>query len=266
MRGLSLNRLVPNILTLLALCAGLSAIRFGLDGRFPAAVGAVLLAAVLDGLDGRVARLMNATSRFGAELDSLSDFVCFGVVPPLLLYLWLQGHGAGAAWPAVMIFAVCTALRLARFNVALDDHDRPAWTYHFFSGVPSPAGAGLALLPMVASFELPWSWLQHPWVIGVWLVMVALLMVSRLPTFSGKRVRVRGQQVVFVLLAVGALAAGVASEPWLTLLGCGLIYLGLIPVAVVQARRMQRASPPPPAPASPSAEPSGPAGDSASPA
>ena len=240
LRGFSINRLVPNILTLAALSAGLTAVRFGLEGRWQIAVGAVLLAMVLDGLDGRVARLMNATSRFGAELDSLSDFVCFGVVPGLLLYLWIRDGGGGLAWGAVLIYAVCTALRLARFNVALDDVDRPAWTHHFFSGVPSPAGAGLALLPMIASFDVAWSGLQSPLLVGAWLVLVGLGMVSRLPTFSGKRLRVKRQHVPLVLVAIAAVAAGLASEPWLTLLALGLAYLASVPIAVVQARRLAR--------------------------
>lgn len=240
LRTLSINRLIPNILTVLALCSGLTALRFGLDGRYPAAVLALLFAGVLDGLDGRIARLIGATSKLGAQLDSLSDFVCFGVVPALLLYLWTM-HSAGRfGWAAVLVFVVAAALRLARFNSALEDPDRPAWASSFFVGVPTPAGASLALLPMIASFEeIGRGVFDRPWFVAPWLALVGALMVSRLPTYAFKRLRVRPRLVMPVLLTFGALAAGLATEPWLTLLLCGLAYLGTLPWSVRAVRRLE---------------------------
>jgi CDP-diacylglycerol--serine O-phosphatidyltransferase len=245
LRRHSINRLIPNILTLLALCAGLTGVRFALEEHFRLAVLAILVAAVLDGLDGRIARLIGATSKFGAELDSLSDFVCFGVAPAIVLYLWVMNHSGRFGWAVVLIFAVCTALRLARFNTALDDETRPAWTYHYFTGVPAPAGAGLAILPLIASFELESSWFQSPWLVGAWTIVVAGLMVSRIPTYSFKRLRVPHWMVLPILLVVGVVAAGLAAEPWLTLLIIGCAYGASIPMAyraTMVARRVPETS------------------------
>lgn len=239
--GLSLNRLIPNMLTLLSLCAGLSAVRLALEGDFRLGVAAILASAVLDGLDGRIARLIGATSRFGAELDSLVDFVCFGVVPGLLLYLWRMREAGRIGWAVVLIFAVCAALRLARFNTALEGEARPPWTDNYFVGVPAPAGAGLALLPLIASFELPPNIVEAPWAIGLWVVVIAGLMVSRLPTFAVKRLRVPNIVVLPLLLGVAVLASGLLTEPWLTLLGCGVAYLVSIPIAGRAVARLRRA-------------------------
>lgn len=241
LRGQSINRLIPNMVTLAALCSGLSAVRFALDQDFHGAVVAVLVAGILDGLDGRIARLIGATSKFGAELDSLSDFVCFGVVPAILLYLWVMEQAGRIGWAVSLIFAVCMALRLARFNTALDDVARPPWTYNFFTGVPAPAAAGLALLPVVASFEVPAALIAHPAFIGPWILLIAGLMVSRIPTFALKRLRIPNQFVLPVLLAVVVVAAGLATEPWFTILGIGLVYLASIPLAMRAAGRLRRA-------------------------
>src|SRR5579863_8518097 len=181
---LSVNRLVPNVLTMLALCAGMTAIRFALNGNFQAAVASILVAAVLDGLDGRVARLLKATSTFGAELDSLSDFVSFGVAPAAVLYLWTMSALHSVGWAIVLFYAVCCALRLARFNTQLSVEPAPPPGY--FTGVPAPGGAGIVLMPMYASFE--WGdWIaRSPYLGAVWIAGIALLMVSRLPTLSLK--------------------------------------------------------------------------------
>lgn len=256
LRRQSINRLIPNVLTLLALCAGLTAMRFALEQRYQMAVIAIVIAGVLDGLDGRIARLIGATSKFGAELDSLSDFVCFGVAPALILYLWVMNHGGRFGWAVVLLYAVCTALRLARFNTALDDTSRPAWSFNYFTGVPAPAGAGMAVLPLVASFETGPGWLDHPWLIGAWTILVSALMVSRIPTFAFKRLRVPPWMVLPVLLAVGIVAAGMAAEPWFTLMGIGVVYIASIPWAWHVTARL-RAAPP--------AEPAKPTTDSAPP-
>ncbi|CAA7612823.1 CDP-diacylglycerol--serine O-phosphatidyltransferase [Magnetospirillum sp. UT-4] len=248
--GLSINRLIPNILTLLALCAGLTSIRFGLHEKWEHAVLAIILAAVLDGLDGRVARLLQGTSKFGAELDSLSDFVCFGVAPAVLLYLWTMQGAGGLGWALVLLYTVCCALRLARFNTMLGQPDLPPYAYNFFTGVPAPAAAGLTLLPMVASFEFGTGFFDRPAVVAVVLTGVSLLMVSTIPTFSFKKVRVPNTWVLPMLLVVGLTAAFLVTEPWLTLAVVGVAYIALIPVAVRAFRRLrgqaESAAEPPP--------------------
>lgn len=237
--GLSINHMIPNILTLLALCAGLTSIRFGLHGKWEAGVLAIVLAAILDGLDGRVARLLQGTSKFGAELDSLSDFVSFGVAPAMLLYFWTMQTAGGFGWALVLLYAVCCALRLARFNTMLGD-DLPPYAYNFFTGVPAPAAAGLVLLPMVASFEVRAGIFDRPSVVAVFLMGVSFLMVSTIPTFSFKKVRIPHKWVLPMLLIVGLLAAFLVTEPWLTLAGLGALYLGLIPLSVRSFRRLKR--------------------------
>jgi CDP-diacylglycerol--serine O-phosphatidyltransferase len=238
LRGFSINRLLPNVITLAALCSGLTAIRFALQGEFRLAVIAVIVAAIFDALDGRVARRLGVTSRFGAELDSLSDFLCFGVTPALVLYLASLKDGGALGWVATLMFPICSALRLARFNTALlADTPPPAWTGSYFTGVPAPAGALIALIPLVVSFEAEAAWPRHPIVVGVVLVAVGGLMVSRLPTFSFKKGRIPRQWVLPALL-IAALTMGViASSPWIGLSLLGLIYLGLIPFSWLAWRR-----------------------------
>jgi len=238
--GLSINRLIPNILTVLALCAGLTSIRFGLHAMWEQAVASIMLAAVLDGLDGRVARLLQGTSKFGAELDSLSDFVCFGVAPSMLLYFWTMQQAGGAGWALVLLFSVCCALRLARFNTMIGQPDLPPYAYNFFTGVPAPAAAGVVLLPMVLTFEVGPGYFDRPTVVALFLLGVSFLMVSKVPTFSGKKVRVPHRWVLPVLLLVGLLAAFLVSEPWLTLSGLGALYLAMIPVSIRSFRRLKK--------------------------
>jgi CDP-diacylglycerol--serine O-phosphatidyltransferase len=238
--GLSINKLIPNILTMLALCAGLTAIRFGLHGKWEAGVMSILLAAVLDGLDGRVARMLHGTSKFGAELDSLSDFVSFGVAPAMLLYLWTMQSAGSLGWALVLLFSVCCALRLARFNTMIGEPDLPSYAYNFFTGVPAPAAAGLVLLPMIASFQTEGSFFANPAVNAVFLVGVSFLMVSKIPTFSGKRFRVPHAYVLPVLLLVGILTAFMVTTPWTTISIVGVLYLGSIPVSVRAYSRLRR--------------------------
>jgi CDP-diacylglycerol--serine O-phosphatidyltransferase len=237
--GLSINRLIPNILTMLALCAGLTSIRFALHEKWEAAVLSIVLAAILDGLDGRVARLLQGTSKFGAELDSLSDFVSFGVAPAMVLYFWTMQGAGGFGWALVLLFAACCALRLARFNTMLGQDDLPPYAYNFFTGVPAPAAAGLVLLPMVASFEFGRDFFARPVVVSMFLLGVAFLMVSTIPTFSFKKARVPNAWVLPMLLIVGLLAAFLVTEPWLTLFVLGAAYIGLIPISVRAFRRLK---------------------------
>jgi len=241
-RGFSVNRLIPNVLTLAALCSGLTAIRFALQGQFKLAVIAIIVASIFDSLDGRVARRLGVTSRFGAELDSLSDFLCFGVAPALVLYLASLKDGGALGWVVTLMFPICSALRLARFNTALiSDTPPPAWTGSFFTGVPAPAGALLALIPLVMSFEVESHWPRHPLVVGGVMVLMGSLMVSRLPTFSFKRGRVPRHLVLPALLGVALVMGVVATSPWIGLSLLGLVYASLIPFGWRAYRKQEAA-------------------------
>jgi CDP-diacylglycerol--serine O-phosphatidyltransferase len=239
--GLSFNKLIPNILTLLALCAGLTAIRFGLHQNWQMGVLSILLAGLLDGLDGRVARLLQGTSKFGAELDSLSDFVSFGVAPAMLLYFWSMQQAGGVGWALVLLYAVCMAMRLARFNTMIGQPDLPSWAYNFFTGVPAPAAAGLVMLPMMLSFQLEQVvFFSHPSVNGAMLVAVSFLMVSKIPTFSGKRFRVPHAYVLPMMLVMALLAAFLVTAPWSTVTGLALIYAATIPISAASFAKLKK--------------------------
>lgn len=228
-------RLLPNAITVLALCAGLSSVQFALDGKFQASVLAISVAALFDSLDGRLARLLDATSRIGEELDSLADAVSFGVAPALVLYIWgLSGLRAG--WIVALVFAVCVVLRLARFNTLLDDTERPPFTKEFFVGVPSPPGALVALLPLVVTLHLGEGWWSSPLAVSTWTVFAALLMVSRLPTLSMKTVRVPPQAIVPALVMIVIVAAGVINYPFAALALAVLLYLVHLPYAAYRYR------------------------------
>jgi CDP-diacylglycerol--serine O-phosphatidyltransferase len=245
-RGLgrmSFNRLLPNIVTLLALCAGLTAMRYGAQDRFQPAVGALIIAGILDGLDGRLARRLNATSRFGAELDSLADFLSFGVAPAFLLYNWTMKDAGPIGWALVLLFSVCCALRLARFNTGLDANTAPpSWMAGFFTGVPAPAGAGLVLLPLMISFETSASFFSHPAVVGAFLAAVGALMVSRIPTFSFKRGRIEARYVLPVMILIAAVAGLLATSPWITLPFLGVVYVSTFPFSLRAAYAARRAA------------------------
>ena len=236
-RAQSFNRLVPNIVTVGALCAGLTGVRFAIAGKWEFAMVAILVAAVLDALDGTIARLLKAASDFGAELDSLSDVVAFGVAPGLIIYFWSLSTIGGFGWAAALFFAVCCALRLARFNSTLET--RPAFSYNYFTGVPAPAGALLALLPLVVSQEFGQSFFRHPAVTGPWIVLVAFLMVSQVPTYSLKRLRVPHRMVVPMLVLIAILAAGIAGAPWLTMLVVSLLYIASFPFSYRAFQKLQ---------------------------
>jgi CDP-diacylglycerol--serine O-phosphatidyltransferase len=237
--GLSVNRMVPNVLTLLALCAGMTAMRFAMGGNFEGAVFAIIAAGIFDGLDGRMARLLKATSSFGAELDSLSDFVSFGVAPAAVLYLWTMSELHGLGWAIALLFAVCCALRLARFNTETSA-ETPSYAAPFFTGAPAPAGAGLVMVPMFLSFQ--WGdWLfRSPYLNAVTVTGIALLMISKVPTVSLKRIRIPHHLVVPTLLAFGVATAFLTTEPWLTLTAVGIIYVGSIPLTIRSYYRLKR--------------------------
>jgi CDP-diacylglycerol--serine O-phosphatidyltransferase len=230
-RAIPVRTLVPNVITLLALCAGLTAIRLAAEGTLEWAVYAIVFAAVLDGVDGRVARLLKGTSRFGAELDSLADFVNFGVAPGLTLYFWGLHELKSAGWIAAMVFAIAAGLRLARFNVMIDDPDRPAWAGNFFVGIPAPAGAITVLLPVYVNFlGAPRLSFIAP-VTLAYTLAIALLMVSRLPVFSGKRIgkRVPPDLVLLVFISVVLFFALLISYPWPVLTIGTILYLMSLP-------------------------------------
>jgi CDP-diacylglycerol---serine O-phosphatidyltransferase len=241
-RAIPVRTLVPNIITLLALCAGLTAIRLAVEDRLEWALAAIVFAAALDGIDGRVARMLKGTSRFGAELDSLADFVNFGVAPALILYFWGLHELNSAGWIAAMVFAICAGLRLARFNVMIEDPDRPAWAGNYFVGVPAPAGAITVLLPIyVQLLGLPHSAFVAP-VTFLYTLGIAFLMVSRLPVFSGKRVgkRVSPELVLPVFVFVVLFFAMLIAYPWEVLTIGTIIYLACLPLGWWSYRETKR--------------------------
>ncbi len=242
-RGLSVNRLLPNAVTLLAVCAGLTGVRMALQDRWEMAVGLIVVAMFLDAVDGRLARMMKAASEFGAQLDSLSDVINFGVAPAVIVYLWSLGDAGGTGWALCLVFAMCCALRLARFNTALSDENPPPWAGKFFTGVPAPAGAGLVLLPMALAFVFGDDFFRSAPVTGLIMLLVAGLMISRLPTFSAKKVKVKRQHAGFVLIGVGAVLAFLVSTPWVTLSAAGLVYLVSIPLASWSFLRVKKKYP-----------------------
>jgi CDP-diacylglycerol---serine O-phosphatidyltransferase len=227
----SFNRMIPNVLTVLALCAGMTAIRLAIVGKFETAVAAIIVAGI--------ARLLKGTSVFGAQLDSLSDFVSFGVAPAVMLYIWTMDQFHGFGWAVVLIFAVCCGLRLARFNTQLGQ-ELPPYAHNFFTGVPAPAGAGLVMIPMFAAFEFGDTFFRTPTFNTIVILLVALLMVSRVPTFALKRFHVPSEWVLPTLLGVGALAAFLTTEPWATLLIVGVIYVGSFPFSIRYYRKLKR--------------------------
>lgn len=257
-RGLPLRAVAPNAVTALALCSGLSGIRFAIDEKWWIAVAMVLVAGVLDGLDGRVARMLHGESRFGAELDSLSDAISFGVSPALILFLWSTRELPRFGWIAALLLAVFCALRLARFNAAIDADDQPHKSAGFLTGVPAPAAASLALLPMfawLATDEQIW-WLRSPYLVAPWMVLVAGLMVSSIATWSWTSLRLRRTVRFEAILLVVAVGAAAVSAPWHTATGLCLLYLLAIPFSIASYARVKRlrvAGPLPPGAASPSA-------------
>ena len=233
--------LIPNIFTLLGLCAGLTAIRMAIEHRWDLTVAALVFAAFLDGIDGRIARLLKASSRFGAELDSLADFVNFGVAPAIIIYSWALDDLRSMGWIVVLVYAVCAALRLARFNVALERSDLPAWKSSYFVGMPAPAGALVLLLPIYAQdlgLHLP---SLTPLVL-FYTLAIALLMVSRVPTFSGKLIgqRIAREHVPPVFVLAALFIALLLTYPSLTLAVGSMLYIAMIPVSAYRYFREER--------------------------
>jgi CDP-diacylglycerol---serine O-phosphatidyltransferase len=257
-RPIPVRMLVPNVITLLAICAGLTAIRLSTEGRMELAVAAIVFAAVLDGIDGRVARMIKGQSKFGAELDSLADFVNFGVAPGLILYFWQLHELNNGGWIAAMVFAISGGLRLARFNASIDDPNKPAYAGNYFTGVPAPMGAILALLPIYLAFlgtPKPPATLT-----AAYTLLIAFLMVSRLPVFSGKQVRMRvpPEMVLPVFVSVIFFIALLVGYPWHILSIGSVLYLASLPLGWKSYKDQERAAAVQAAPAT-EATPAGPA-------
>ena len=239
-RGIPLRSVVPNVLTALALCSGLSGVRFAIEHEWERAAAMILVAGVLDGLDGRVARLLRGSSRFGAELDSLSDAISFGVAPALILYIWSLSAMPRLGWICALVLAVFCALRLARFNAQIDVDRQPHKSAGFLTGVPAPAAAGLALLPLFV-----WLWsgeplFASPYLVAPWTIVIAMLMVSSAASYSWKSFRLR-RTVRFEAIAVAVvLAAALITIPWQTLTAVCVIYLATIPFSVASYARVKR--------------------------
>ena len=242
-RNFPLRRLVPNGVTLLALCLGLTAFRQGLNGNFELAVFCIVLAGFLDAFDGRLARLLKAESPLGAQLDSLSDFVNFGIAPVLLVYLWsLQATGR-FGWAVILLFSVCCALRLARFNADMDEADRPAWKSKFFVGVPSPSAGGLVMLPLYLHLGGLMQTIDETALILANTILVGGLMVSKVPTFSGKGLTtIRRSMVLPLMLFIGFTAVMLFTFPWVTLTVMSVGYYLALPFSIWSYRRHMRAA------------------------
>jgi len=239
-RGIPFRAMIPNAITALALCVGLTGISLAIRGEWERALAAIVLAGVLDGIDGRIARLLRAQSKFGAELDSLSDNIAFGTAPALILFLWSLQTAPRFGWIAALALAVCCALRLARFNARLDAAEQPHKSAGFNTGVPAPAGAGLAFVPiylwLITGNNLFREWLP----VMVWTLFIALLMISSLPTYSWASIRIRRDWRLFALAGVALFGAALIVAPWMTLLVLAVIYLAVIPLGLASYARVKR--------------------------
>ena len=252
--GLPLRTIAPNALTALALSSGLTGVRFAIGGDWQMAVVMILAASALDGVDGQVARLLRGTSRFGAELDSLSDAISFGVAPALILYLWSLTDAPRFGWICALLFAVFCALRLARFNAQIDATEQPRKMAGFLTGIPAPAGAIGAMLPLYLWFITEEPWLRSPWLVAPWMAFIAFLMISSIATFGWASLRLRRNIRFEALAVIVAIGAALVSAPWHTLVGICAVYLALIPFSARSYARIRRqranmsAVPPTPAP------------------
>ena len=233
LEDLSIGKLVPSTITLLALCSGVTAIRFGLADEWATAVAFVIAAMILDMLDGRAARMLGADSRFGAQLDSLADLVSFGVAPSVIMYMWSLKDMGNAGWIAALIFCACAAIRLARFNVESVRDEGATKGNPYFTGLPTPAAACMMLLPLLVSFQWDDPSVRQPWISGVVIAITSVLMVSRLPTPSIKYMKLQRQHRVLAAVFFSGLAALLIAWPWATMTVGLLIYVASIPFAIV---------------------------------
>jgi CDP-diacylglycerol--serine O-phosphatidyltransferase len=241
-RKFSLSKLFPNIITLTSICCGLSSIRFALNNQWEVAVSLIIIAGFLDLVDGRVARFLKATSSFGAYLDSLADFINFGVAPGLVIYLWNMSNDSdtGLGWACVLLFAVCMSIRLARFNNEPIDEKKDAWKTIFFQGIPAPAGAYLLLMPMMLHFSLNIEIDNINYILSAYSIFLALMLASTIPTFSTKKIVITRDYVPLFFVIVGFTVAIVIIQPWIALPIFGSIYLLSIPVSIIKYRKLRR--------------------------
>ncbi|MEE8258183.1 MAG: CDP-diacylglycerol--serine O-phosphatidyltransferase [Sphingomonadales bacterium] len=240
LKHLSGRAIFPNMITILGLSAGATAIRFAMEGRWGLAVFAIVIAAVLDGLDGSVARLLKSTSKFGAELDSLSDMISFGVAPAVLLYSWNLKTLGGFGWIIALAITVCCALRLARFNSKLDDDDEPRRKAGFLTGLPAPVAAGLGIMPVMVMMEYGNGFFTSPEFVGVYTALLCFGMVSKIPTYAFRGLIIRRDYLVHTLLFVALFAAAVTAYAWQPFIFAGLFYLLTIPVSVYRFHILQK--------------------------
>lgn len=238
--GIPLRAFAPNAITILALCSGLTGVRFAIDEQWAAAITMIIVAGVLDGMDGRIARLLRAQSKFGAELDSLSDVIAFGVAPAMILFFWSLQDAPKFGWTAALAVAVCCALRLARFNSRMDADFQPHKSAGFNTGIPAPAGAGLSFVPvylwLVTGNDLFREW----FVVMPWALAVAMLMISAIPTYSWSSIRLRRSWRLFALAGVGLLGAALVTVPWLTLLAVSILYMTALPFGIAGYAKVRR--------------------------
>ena len=245
-RGIAFRAFVPNAVTALALCFGLTGARFaftasqGNEAHWQFALACVIFAGVLDGMDGRIARLLRAQSRFGAELDSLSDVTAFGVAPALILFLWSLHTAPQFGWTAALALAVCCALRLARFNSQIDADEQPHKSAGFLTGVPAPAGAGIAFMPVYLWFVTGEEVFRAWYVTMPWVLFVAGLMISSVATYSWSSLRIRRSSRLFAIAGIGLLGAALATNPWITLLAISTLYVAMIPVSIASYAAVKR--------------------------
>ena len=242
LRHLGFRFILPSTVTVLALAAGATAIRFALDGRFETAMMAIVVAGVLDGIDGSIARFLKAPTKFGAELDSLSDVVSFGVAPAVVLYLWALKDLKGGGWVIALAFIVCCALRLARFNSRLENDDEPRRKAGFLTGIPSPVAAGLGILPVMVAAEAGRGLLAAPELVALYTALICLGMVSKIPTYSFRTLLIRREYLVHLLLVVGLFAATLTAYGWVPLIALGAFYWLSLPLSWFRFHRLSGAS------------------------
>ena len=228
--AIPLVTLIPSIITMFALCLGVTSIKYALEGRFDTAIALIIIASIMDGLDGKVARLLNSTTNFGAQLDSLADLVSFGVAPGIILYIWSldQLSYKGLGWAVILFYIICSAFRLARFNVQISDEKKDG---NFFTGIPMPAAAGVVLLPIMITFNIT-SYKIPNFFIAPYIVLVGFMMISKIPTFSGKKVSVKKEYVLPLLILTVILMAGILMDPWFLLPWLGILYIISIPISI----------------------------------
>ena len=239
-RAFPIRAFAPNAITVLALCFGLTGVRFAIADQWELALAAIVGAGVLDGFDGRIARLLRAQSKFGAELDSLSDNIAFGTAPALIMFLWSLQYAPRFGWIAALALAVCCALRLARYNARIDAAEQPHKTAGFNTGVPAPVGAGLAFVPLYLWLITGDTLFQDWRLVMPWILFIALLMISSVPTYTWASIRIRRGWRIFALAGVALLGAALLNEPWLTLLAISAIYLAMLPFSIASYARVRR--------------------------